>query len=186
MNVGGTTGTQRDDHFERAALVFRDQLYRTALRLTRDQEDAEDLVQETYTKAYASFHRFQPGTNLRAWLHRILVNTFINIHRRRQRGPQRAATGEVEDWQLMQAESHMPTGLKSAEAQVLEHLQYSPVGKALVALPNRYRTPVYLADVEDLSYKEIARHTGTPVGTVMSRLHRGRRQLRWMLERQAR
>ncbi|MQA88087.1 MAG: sigma-70 family RNA polymerase sigma factor [Streptosporangiales bacterium] len=175
---------QRNEHFVQEALPFREQLYGTALTLTRDSGDAEDLVQEAYTKAYASFHRYEPGTNARAWLYRILVNTFMSVYRYRQRRPQQAAVERVTDWHLAQAESHTSTGLKSAETQVLENLAHSPVGQALRELPDSYRTAVYLADVEGFSYKEIARFTGRPIGTVMSRLHRGRQQLRDMLERE--
>jgi RNA polymerase sigma-70 factor (ECF subfamily) len=180
------TVEERTARFERDAMPFLDQLYSAAMRMTRNPQDAEDLVQETFAKAYAAFHQFREGTNLKAWLYRILTNTFINSYRKKQREPQPSLSEEVEDWQLARAESHTSSGLKSAEMEALERLPDSDVKEALSKLPEDFRLAVYLADVEGFPYKEIAEIMDTPIGTVMSRLHRGRRQLRAMLTDYAR
>lgn len=168
--------------FERDALPLLDAIYAGAFRLTRNQADAEDLVQETFAKAYRAFQSFEEGTNLKAWLYRILTNTFINQYRKNQRGPAIDPTEQIEDWQMAKAERHTSGGLKSAETEALENLPNDAINNALNSIPEEFRNAVYMADVDGFSYKEIAEIMNTPVGTVMSRLHRGRKMLRELLE----
>jgi RNA polymerase sigma-70 factor (ECF subfamily) len=180
------TRAERDARFERDALAYLDQLYSAALRMTRNPADADDLVQETFVKAYTAFHQYAAGTNLKAWLYRILTNTYINRYRERQRQPQQYPTDEVQDWQLFAAEEHTSSGLRSAEVEALAHLPDRDIKEALQELPEDFRLVVYLADVEGFSYKEISEIMGTPFGTVASRLDRARKRLRKSLAEYAR
>jgi RNA polymerase sigma-70 factor (ECF subfamily) len=170
------------DLFEEQAMQYMDQLYAAAMRMTKNPADAADLVQETFVKAYTAFGQFQQGTNLKAWLYRIQTNTFINNYRKNQRNPYQGTIDDLEDWQLGGAESvTQHTSTRSAEAEAIDHLPDSAVKDALQSIPEDFRLAVYFADVEGFSYQEIADIMKTPVGTVMSRLHRGRRLLRGLL-----
>lgn len=172
--------------FEQQALPLLDQLYGGALRLTRNPADAEDLVQETYIKAFQAFDSFTQGTNLKAWMYRIMTNLYITNYRKAQRRPTQTSAEEITDYQLLSSASHESQGLESAEVEALKKLPTSEISEALNALSEDYRMVVYYADVEGLAYKEIAEIMGVPLGTVMSRLHRGRKKLREALKDVAR
>ena len=165
--------------FEDDAMQFAPQLYAAAMRMTRNPADAEDLVQETFLKAYRAYHTFTEGTNLKAWLYRILTNTYINRYRKLSRRPREVDLGEVEDLYLYRKVSTAGTreASRSAEEEVLSGFVDSDVKQAIEALPENFRLPVLLADVEGFSYKEISEIMDVPIGTVMSRLHRGRKAL---------
>src|ERR1700727_278002 len=173
--------TMEDDddsraRFERDVVPQLSQLYPAALRMTRNPTDAEDLVQETSVKAYAAFHNSKTGPNSRAWLNRFLTTTFTTVSGKRRREPQQALGGDLQDWQ-MSADRLAPPS-PSAEAEALDRITDSDLLRALRDLPNEFRTAVYLADIQGYPHREIAEMMGTPIGTVMSRLHRGRRRIR--------
>jgi len=164
-------------NFEADAMQFAPQLYSAALRMTRNPADAEDVVQETFLKAYRAYDSFQAGTNLKAWLYRILTNTYINRYRKAQRRPSEVELGELQDLYLFKRLGEQSGASESAEEEVLEQFVDSDVIQALESLPDNFRMPVLLADVEGFAYKEIAEMLDIPIGTVMSRLHRGRKAL---------
>ncbi|MET0900548.1 MAG: sigma-70 family RNA polymerase sigma factor [Mycobacterium sp.] len=180
------TDAELEERFTREAVPLVDSLYGGALRMTRNSADAEDLLQETMLKAYTGFRSFREGTNLKAWLYRILTNAYINSYRRKQSRPDEYPTDEIYDWQLAATAGHASVGLRSAELEALESLPDTEIKEALQTLPREFRMAVYYADVEGFPYREIAEIMGTPLGTVMSRLHRGRRQLRTALAEVAR
>jgi RNA polymerase sigma-70 factor, ECF subfamily len=167
--------------FQSDVIPLREQLYRQAMRITRNHHDAEDLLQDTLAKAYANLGSFKQGTNLRGWLFRIMTNTYINDYRKKQRHPAHYPTGLITEALLATAAHHSSASPRSAEEQALNRLVDSTFRAAMRALPEQFRLAVYYADVEGFAYKEIADLTHTPVGTVMSRLHRGRRLLRRLL-----
>ncbi len=173
-----TNGHVTDHHarFEQDVVPYMRKLYPSALRMTRNPSDAEDLIQETFARAYVAFHQFTPGTNLSAWLYRILVNTFINTRRKRGREPAQSLFGELGE--LHVSDSLLGQTARSAEEEALNRLADSDVLRALRDLPDGFSAVIYLADIEGYPYKEIAEIMGIPIGTVMSRLHRGRQQLR--------
>lgn len=173
--------SELEARFTRDALPYLDQLYGAAMKMTRNPQDAQDLVQETFAKAFAAFSSFTEGTNLKAWLYRILTNSYINTYRKRQREPYLGAVDELEDWQLGGAESTTAASSRSAEAEAIDRTPATVVTEALNALSEDFRMVVYLADVEGFSYQEIADIIERPIGTVMSRLHRGRAKLRQTL-----
>lgn len=177
---------QKQRLFEEQALPLLDQLYGGAMRLTRNPQDAEDLIQETYLKAFSNFDSFKQGTNLKAWLYRIMTNTYINSYRKAKRRPVESSADELSDFQLYTTSGHDSTGLESAEVEALKQMPDSEISEAMNDLPEDYRMVVYYSDVVGLAYKEIAEVMGTPLGTVMSRLHRGRKLLRAALKDVAR
>jgi RNA polymerase sigma-70 factor (ECF subfamily) len=173
--------------FERDAMQYAPQLYSAALRMTRNPADAEDVVQETYLKAYRAYNTFKAGTNLKAWLYRILTNTYINRYRKQQRRPSEVELGELQDLYLFRRLGEQSGAERSTEESVLESMVDEDIKQALESLPETFRMPVLLADVEGFSYKEIAEIMDVPIGTVMSRLHRGRKALQkklWSLAEQ--
>ncbi|MBP1324776.1 RNA polymerase sigma-70 factor (ECF subfamily) [Leucobacter exalbidus] len=176
--TNSTTPKDLELRFTQEALPLLDQLYGAAMKMTRNPQDAQDLVQETYLKAFAAFASFTEGTNLKAWLYRILTNSYINTYRKKQREPYLGVVEELEDWQLGGAESTTAMTTRSAEAEAIDRAPDSVVTNALNALPEDFRMAVYLADVEGFSYQEIADIAEVPIGTIMSRLHRGRARLR--------
>ncbi|MEX2487793.1 MAG: sigma-70 family RNA polymerase sigma factor [Nitriliruptoraceae bacterium] len=178
------TDLQRRERFEAEALPYLDRLYSAAIRYTRNPTDAEDLVQETIAKAFRAFHQFEPGTNLRAWLYRVLHTTYISMYRKAQRRPQESLQDEIDDYSLYD-DVHRAGGA-NVEREVLASITADEVKQALADLPETFRIAVYLADVEGFTYQEIAEIMDTPVGTVMSRLHRGRKTLQKALADYAR
>jgi RNA polymerase sigma-70 factor (ECF subfamily) len=183
---GETQRALLQQRFEAEALPLLDTIYAGAMRLTREQQAAEDLTQETFAKAFAAFHQFQEGTNIKAWLFRILQNTFISQYRKTANAPLESSVDQLEDWQLSQLEATAETALPSAEYEALRAMPDGEVLKALQDLPEEFRTAVYLADAQGFSYTEIADIVGVPLGTVMSRIHRGRKRLRIALAAHAR
>lgn len=167
--------------FTAEALPLLDQLFGAAMKMTRNRQDAQDLVQETYLKAFQAFASFQEGSNLKAWLYRIMTNSYINVYRKKQRQPYLGVVEELEDWQMGGAESTTAMASQSAEAEAIDRTPDSVVIRALNDLAEDFRMAVYLADVEGFSYQEIADIQEVPIGTVMSRLHRGRAKLRQVL-----
>lgn len=173
--------------FESDVREFIPQLYSGALRMTRNPADAEDVLQEALLKAFRGYHTFKAGTNLKAWLYRILTNTFINKYRQKSRRPSEVELGELEDLYLFKRLGETGTGgaSRSAEEDALDQFVDADIKAAVEALQENFRLPVLLADVEGFSYKEIAEIMDVPIGTVMSRLHRGRKQLQRALWRVA-
>ncbi len=178
-SLGKVAAMADQEKFAELAMPYMDALYSAALRMTRNPSDAEDLVQETYLRAYRGFPGFQEGTNLKAWLYKILTNTFINIYRAKKRRPEQVDLDDTEDFYLYRKLGGLEAveSRRTPETEVLDQIPEAVVKDALEALPEQFRMAVLLADVEGFSYKEIAEITDVPIGTVMSRLHRGRKQL---------
>jgi RNA polymerase sigma-70 factor (ECF subfamily) len=186
-NFASNVQTELSARFERDALPLRDILYRHAVWMSRNHADAEDLVQEAMMKGYAGFHAFRPDTNLRAWLLRILINSYISDYRKKRRQPLQYSTEELTQQCLVDAYTRSaPARLRSAEDQALDRLPDNHIKSAMQALPQQFRHVVYYADVEGLRYQQIAAIMNTPTGTVASQLHRGRRQLRRLLANNSR
>ena len=184
--AGGTAvadllGAERAVRFQRGVAPLREPLYRRAMSMCRNRSDAEDLVQDTMVKAYGSFHTFAPDTNLKAWLYRIMTNTYINGYRRKQRQPVQYSLEGITDQELAAHVQRASTGSASAEDEALAALPDNEIKAAMQSLPQQFRAVVYYADVEGMRYREIAQIMGTPHGTVMSRLSRGRQHLRRLL-----
>ncbi|MFM1784900.1 MAG: hypothetical protein RLZZ579_1177 [Actinomycetota bacterium] len=172
--------------FEQQALPLMPQLYGAALRWTRNPSDAEDLVQETYAKAFGAWGKFEQGTNLKAWLFRIMTNTHINLYNKRNKDQAKTALDDLEDWQVGLGESITSNSNRAAELEAIDNLPSQIIKDALAQIPDEFRMAVYYAVVEGLPYAEIAEIMGTPVGTVMSRLHRGKKLLKTLLSEYAR
>jgi RNA polymerase sigma-70 factor, ECF subfamily len=182
MTISESVETELCARFEREAIPLRDLLYRHASRMSRNHADAEDLVQETMMKAYAGFHSFRPDTNMRAWLLRILINSYISNYRKKRRQPVHYSTEEISDQRLVDTYARCaPASMRSAEDHALDSLPDNVIKSAMQILPQQFRDVVFYADVEGLSYQEIAAIMNTATGTVASQLHRGRRQLRRLL-----
>ncbi|WCE01934.1 sigma-70 family RNA polymerase sigma factor [Streptomyces sp. HUAS 31] len=175
------SSTERRARFEQDALAHRQSLLAAARRMARNPADAEDLVQDAYMRAYASFDQYRPGTNFGAWMRRILVNQYINAYRKEQRRPRQYLVADADERLMPPHDASRYRAFASAESAALAHLPSPDLKAALNLVPPVRRTAVYLADVEGFSYREIADLMGTPVGTVMSRIHRGRKQLRSLL-----
>ena len=174
LNLSG----EDKERFQQEALPLLDSLYGAALRMTRNPSDAEDLVQETMLRAFRSFDRFEPGTNLKAWLFRILTNAYINTYRKRQREPQKVSSDDVEEFDLYrELKNHDPQFAETPESLVLDNLVDSDILEAIEQLPDQFRLAVVLSDIEGFTYAEMADIMDVPMGTVMSRLHRGRKAL---------
>jgi RNA polymerase sigma-70 factor (ECF subfamily) len=167
--------------FEQQALPLMPQLYGAALRWTRNPSDAEDLVQESFAKAFVAWGQYQQGTNLKAWLYRIMTNTHINMYNKRAKDQAKGGLDDLEDWQIGSAESVTALSTRSAELEAIDNLPSESIRKALQESPEEFRMVVYYAVVDGLPYAEIAEIMDTPIGTVMSRLHRGKKLLRKLL-----
>jgi RNA polymerase sigma-70 factor (ECF subfamily) len=182
MTINGETAKAAQiREFEQQALPLMPQLYGAALRWTRNPSDAEDLIQETFAKAFIAWGQYQQGTNLKAWLYRIMTNTQINLYNKKAKDQAKGSIDELEDWQLGSAESLTSLSSRSAELEAIDKMPSEVIKRALHELPEEFRMVVYYAVVDGLPYLEIAEIMDTPVGTVMSRLHRGKKLLKKLL-----